>query len=127
MTPSAKRTSSPKIPGLRWWMISLIMLGATINYLTRSTLSVAAPTLLKDLHIGPQQYSWINATFQGAIMLQPFCGYVLDVLGLKTGYAIFAIAWSVINIAHARAASWQSFAFLRGLLGSPKVRLILQE
>jgi sugar phosphate permease len=41
-----------KIRGLRWWMIGLIMLGSIINYLTRSTLSVAAPTLLKDLNIG---------------------------------------------------------------------------
>ncbi len=105
------------IPGLRWWMISLIMLGATVNYLTRSTLSVAAPTLIKDLHIGPQQYSWINAAFQGAIMLQPLCGYMLDVLGLKTGYAIFAVAWSFINMAHAFARSWPVFAFLRGMLG----------
>ncbi len=98
-------------------MISLIMLGATVNYLTRSTLSVAAPTLIKDLNIGPKEYSWINAAFQGAIMLQPFCGYVLDVLGLKTGYAIFAIAWSFINMAHAFARSWPMFAVLRGLLG----------
>ena len=98
-------------------MISLIMLGAIVNYLTRSTLSVAAPTLLKDLRIGPQQYSWINATFQGAIMLQPFCGYVLDMLGLKAGYAIFAAAWSLINMSHAFAHSWQAFASLRGLLG----------
>jgi ACS family hexuronate transporter-like MFS transporter len=98
-------------------MISLIMLGAVVNYLTRATLSVAAPTLIKDLHIGPRQYSWINATFQGAIMLQPFCGYVLDILGLKTGYAIFAVAWSLINMAHAFAANWPTFAFLRGLLG----------
>ena len=78
-----------KIRGLRWWMISLIMLCAIVNCLTRTTLSVAAPTLLKDLHIGPQEYSWINATFQGAIMLQPFCGYVLDVVGLKNGLRDF--------------------------------------
>lgn len=106
-----------KIRGLRWWMISLIMLGAIINYLTRSTLGVAAPTILKDLHITEQQYSWIITTFQCAIMLQPLCGYVLDVLGLKRGFAIFAIAWSFISMAHGFAASWQGFAFLRGLLG----------
>lgn len=35
-----------KIRGLRWWMIGLNMLGSIINYLTRSTLAVAAPTLL---------------------------------------------------------------------------------
>ena len=39
------------IRGLRWWMISLLMLGAIINYLTRSTLAVAAPTIMGDLGI----------------------------------------------------------------------------
>ena len=45
------------IKGIRWWMIGLLMLGAIINYLTRSTLSVAAPTVMADLHISTQQYS----------------------------------------------------------------------
>ncbi len=106
-----------KVRGLRWWMIGLVMLGAIINYLTRSTLAVAAPTLLKDLQITAQEYSWIVGTFQIAIMLQPICGYVLDVLGLKRGLAIFAIAWSLISMAHGLARSWQTFAVLRGLLG----------
>ena len=106
-----------KIKGLRWWMISLIMLGSVVNYLTRSTLAVAAPTLLQELHIGAREYSWIVGTFQGAIMLQPVCGYVLDVLGLKFGFAIFAITWSIVNMAHSFAGSWQAFAWLRGALG----------
>src|SRR6266700_4309340 len=106
-----------KIRGLRWWMIGLIMLGSVINYLTRSTMAVAAPTVLKDLHITTQQYSWIVGAFQGAIMTQPICGYVLDVLGLKAGFAIFAVAWSLINMSHSLANSWQAFAWLRGLLG----------
>ena len=48
-------------------MISLIMLGSVNNYLTRSTLSVAAPTLLQELHISAREYSWIVGAFQGAI------------------------------------------------------------
>ena len=106
-----------KIKGLRWWMICLIMLGSIINYLTRSTLAVAAPTVLQELHISAKEYSWIVGAFQGAIMLQPVCGYVLDVLGLRIGFAIFAIAWSLVNMAHCFANSWQAFAWLRGLLG----------
>ena len=98
-------------------MMALLMMGSIINYLTRSTLSVAAPTLLQDLHISAREYSWIVAAFQGAIMLQPLCGYVLDVLGLRLGFAIFAIAWSLISMAHALAHNWQSLAGLRGLLG----------
>jgi ACS family hexuronate transporter-like MFS transporter len=106
-----------KIKGLRWWMIGLVMLGAIINYLTRSTLAVSAPTLLKELNITTQEYSYITATFQGAIMLQPLCGYVLDTIGLKFGFAIFATAWSIICMAHGLATNWQALAFLRGLLG----------
>jgi ACS family hexuronate transporter-like MFS transporter len=105
------------IRGLRWWMIGLVMLGSIINYLTRSTLGVAAPVLLQDLHITEKQYSWVTGAFQGAIMLQPICGYALDILGLKIGFAIFAVAWSLINMAHGFAGSWQTLAWLRGLLG----------
>ncbi len=107
----------PKIKNLRWWMMGLLMLGSIINYLTRSTLSNAAPTMLPELHISPEQYSWILNAFQGTIMLQPACGYVLDTLGLKTGFALFALAWSFISMAHGLAHNWQAFAWLRGLLG----------
>ena len=105
------------IKGLRWWMIALLMMGSIVNYLTRSTLSVAAPTLLKDLDISTYQYSWIVAAFQLAIMLQPLCGYVLDVLGLRFGFAIFAISWSIISMAHGLAHNWQALFGLRALLG----------
>ena len=106
-----------RIKGLRWWMIGLLMLGAIINYLTRSTLGVAAQTLMTDLHITTRQYSYIVSTFQIAIMMQPLAGYVLDVLGLRIGFAIFAISWSFIAMAHGLAHSWPAFAGLRGLLG----------
>ena len=103
--------------GLRWWMMGLLMVGSIINYLTRSTLGVAAPTVLKDLNIAEQQYSWIISAFQVAIMLQPLCGYVMDTIGLKMGFAIFAIAWSFISMAHGLAANWQTLFGLRALLG----------
>src|SRR5829696_6040905 len=102
---------------LRWRMMALLMIGSVINYLTRSTLGVAAPTILQDLHISAQQYSWIVSSFQGAIMLQPICGYILDVVGLRVGFAMFAIAWSLVSMAHGLAHSWRAFAVLRGLLG----------
>jgi ACS family hexuronate transporter-like MFS transporter len=107
----------PKLKALRWWIIGLVMLGAIVNYLTRSTMGVAAPTILKDLGISVKEYSWITSAFQIGIMMQPVCGYVLDTLGLRTGFAVFAAAWSLIAMAHGLAANWQGFAVLRGLLG----------
>ena len=103
--------------GLRWGMMGLLMVGSIINYLTRSTLAVAAPSILKDLDISTQQYSWILSAFQVAIMLQPLCGYVMDTVGLKLGFAIFAIAWSFISMAHGLAGSWPTLFGLRALLG----------
>src|SRR5262245_40275478 len=105
------------IRNLRWWMIGLLMAGSIVNYLTRSTLSVAAPTVLKDLNISTYQYSWIVAAFQFAIMLQPVAGYVLDVLGLRLGFAIFAVAWSFISMAHGLPHNWQVLLGLRAALG----------
>lgn len=114
---TASPKSSFKLPGLRWWMMGLIMVGSILNYLTRSTLSVAAPQVLVDLQIDEHQYSYIIGAFQIAIMFQPICGYVMDVLGLRKGLAIFAASWSLINMAHAFASSWLMLAGLRALLG----------
>ena len=109
----SKRT----INALRWWMIGLFMVGTVLAYLTRATLGVAAPTLLTDLDITTQQYSWITGAFQFGLMLSPITGYVLDVIGLKFGMALFAGAWSLITIAHGFANGWPSFAWLRALMG----------
>ena len=108
---------SRTIANLRWWMIGLVMLGAVLNYLTRSTLGVAAPTVLADLNIGPKEYSWITGAFQLGVMLQPLCGYVLDSMGLKYGFALFATAWSLITMAHGLAGNWLALLGLRGALG----------
>jgi MFS transporter, ACS family, hexuronate transporter len=103
--------------GIRWLTIGLIMLGAMVNFLSRATLAVAAPVVMTSLHISTVQYSWITAAFQGAIMLQPVVGYIIDLLGVKTGFAIFALAWSLISMAHGLATSWQILAGLRAGLG----------
>jgi ACS family hexuronate transporter-like MFS transporter len=50
-------------------------------------------------------------------MLQPICGYVMDTIGLKLGFAIFATAWSFICMAHGLALNWQTLFGVRALLG----------
>ena len=45
-----------RIP-LRWWIISLVTLGTILNYLARSTLSVAAPTLKTEFAMTTEQYA----------------------------------------------------------------------
>ena len=113
-----------KIKGLRWYMIALVTLGTVLGYLTRNTVAAAAPTLMEELHISTQQYSYIIAAYSAAYtVMQPVAGYVLDVLGTKIGYAFFAIAWAVFCGSTALAGSWGGLALARGAVGAPESQL----
>ena len=94
-----------KIKGLRWYMIALVTVGTVLGYLTRNAIAVAAPTLQDQLHITTQQYSYIIAAYSACYtIMQPVAGYVLDVMGTKVGYAMFAIMWALFCMATALAS-----------------------
>jgi ACS family hexuronate transporter-like MFS transporter len=107
-----------KVRGMRWWMIGLVTSGLIVNYIARNSLAVAAPEMNRLLSISTAQYSYIVASFQAAYMvMQPIAGYILDVVGIKIGFALFAIAWSGACMLHGAANGWISLAVFRGMLG----------
>jgi ACS family hexuronate transporter-like MFS transporter len=108
-----------KIKGVRWWMVGLVTAGLIVNYLARNTLSVAAPTMMTDLNFGTAEYAHIVVAWQICYaFMQPVAGYILDAIGTKLGFAIFAFAWSLACAAAAFGTNWQSLAVFRGLLGA---------
>lgn len=107
-----------KVKGLRWWMIGLLTLGTIMNYLARSSLGVAAPTVMQSLHISTSQYGWITGAFFVMYPLGgPVTGYLMDRVGLRWGFLLCGLAWSLICMAHGFAAGWVGLFVLRGLLG----------
>lgn len=110
---------------LRWWIVALVCVGTIINYVDRNALGVLAPHLTEELDLSTQEYSWIVAAFQLAYtIMQPICGAILDAVGLKTAFAVFAVAWSVAGMGHAFAGGWMSLAALRGALGASEAAAI---
>ncbi|RQW43754.1 MFS transporter [Novosphingobium sp. LASN5T] len=106
-------------------ILLLVMVGTVINYLARNSLGVLAPQLKLELSISTQQYSYIVGAFQIAYtVMQPVAGMVIDRIGLTAGFALFAIAWSLANMAHAFARGWFSLAVFRGLLGMAEAATI---
>jgi MFS transporter, ACS family, hexuronate transporter len=104
--------------GLRWWIIALVCLGTIVNYLSRNALGVLAPQLKTMLHMSTQQYSYVVGAFQvGYTIMQPVCGVIIDLIGLRIGFAIFACLWSLVGCLHGFAGGWVSLAALRGLMG----------
>ena len=110
---------------LRWWIIGLVTLGTILNYLARSTLSVAAPTLKEEFSMSTEDYSWVVLAFQASYtVMQTVAGTVLDALGTRLGFFLFAVGWALANMAHAMATGWQSLAFFRALLGATEAAAI---
>ncbi|AEG69580.1 MFS transporter [Ralstonia solanacearum] len=106
------------IKGLRWWIIALVCLGTITNYLARNSLGVLAPQLKTELGMSTQQYSYVVGAFQvGYTIMQPVCGFIVDLIGLRIGFAVFAVLWSIAGCLHAGASGWLSLASFRGLMG----------
>jgi ACS family hexuronate transporter-like MFS transporter len=107
-----------KIRGLRWYIAILLCLVTTINYLDRTSLSVANVSFRKELNINDQQYAYIIMCFQFSyLVMQPVMGRILDWLGTKKGFSLAAVWWSIANMLHAFARTPLSFGVFRALLG----------
>ncbi|MBW1215053.1 MULTISPECIES: MFS transporter [Pantoea] len=120
---STTRTSASRtvrvIKNLRWWMLGMFLLGVTVNYITRNSLGILAPELKNTLNMTTEQYSWVVAAFQLAYTLfQPLCGWLIDIIGLKMGFLICAVIWSITCLLHAGAGSWLHLALLRFVMGA---------
>ncbi len=91
-----------KIKNYRWHMIALVCFITVINYLNRTALGIAAPTIMETTGITKEQYSWIVSAFQLAYTLgQPIMGFFIDTVGLKLSFAICAAIWGLATMGHA--------------------------
>jgi ACS family hexuronate transporter-like MFS transporter len=107
-----------KITGLRWYIVILLTLVTTINYIDRTSLSVAAPILQEQLHINAQQYAHIISCFLFCYMIMmPLSGRIIDYLNMRRGFSLAVIWWSIANMLHALARTPLTFGILRGALG----------
>ncbi|GAA5110945.1 MFS transporter [Orbus sasakiae] len=107
-----------KIKHFRWYMILLVCAITIINYLDRTALGVAAPTILETTGITKEQYSWIVSAFQFAYTLgQPIMGFFIDTIGLRAGFAICAVIWGLATMGHALTGTWQGLAVMRAIMG----------
>jgi ACS family hexuronate transporter-like MFS transporter len=109
--------SSFKVRHLRWYIAGLLVLATTISYLDRQTLAVAVTS--KSLNLPDETYAVIQWAFLVALaIMQPVAGRLIDRVGVRYGYALAVLFWSLANIAHAFATGVRSFASLRFLLGA---------
>lgn len=102
----------------RWFILSLLFLVTTNNYLDRIVFSVLIPVIREDLHISTEYYSYITGAFQFAYTVGfLFMGKLIDRLGARIGYAASITWWSIAACMHALARSVLQLGIWRGVLG----------
>ena len=107
-----------KIRGLRWIIIGLIFFATLINYIDRLTVSVLAPLITKDLNLSNTEYGGIATWFLLAYTVsQSLSGKLYDKIGIKKGFTVSIIVWSLAAMAHAFASGLRSLSLFRFLLG----------
>lgn len=118
-----------RVGRLRWGVLAMLFGVTIINYAVRSALSLAAPSLSKDLGIDPLQLGIVFSAFGWSyVIAQVPGGWLLDRFGAPRVYLWVIVAWSIITVAHG-AVVWLSGAaavtalfalrFLVGLAEAP--------
>jgi len=107
------------IPGLRWWIASLLFASTIINYVDRQTLSLLAPYLKETHHWTNVDYANIVVAFRVAYSIgQTACGRLMDRLGTKRGLTITVLWYSMVSMLTPLARGFHSFLGFRFLLGA---------
>ena len=103
---------------LRWWILTLLFLATTVNYLDRIILGLLLPQIRKDIPLDPETYSYVTSAFQIMYTIGfLLAGKVIDKLGTRLGYALSITWWSLSSAAHSLAGSAVSFGVCRAFLG----------
>ncbi|WP_413740403.1 MFS transporter [Sodalis sp. RH14] len=116
--PAYLNLTRPKHHNLRWLIIGIIALLTITNYLDRGNLSVAAPQIMRDLHISNAMMGVILSAFVWpyAIMNLP-AGWAVDRFGVRLLLALAAGLWSIVAILTGFARGVGAFIGLRVALG----------
>ena len=118
-TSTANQARQPRLmTRKRWVIIWLAFIGLSINYLDRSSLSVALPFMGKDFELTATQQGLIFAAFFWAYdFCQLAAGWYVDKVGPRRSFSLAAVWWSVFTMVTAAASSFWSLFAARFLLG----------
>ncbi len=116
--PAPSAPSTPPATRFRWFICTLLFLATTINYIDRQILALLKPMLDETLHWTNEQYGQVNSAFQASYAVSyVFFGWFVDRVGVRLGYTVSIVAWSLAALAHGFVGSISGFFFARIALG----------
>lgn len=107
-----------KIGKTRYIIAILMLVAVAINYLDRTIISAAAPTIMQELEIGPTEMGFVMSAFFFAYMpCQIPAGLLGDKFGQRICLTVGIIWWSIMTMATAGVRSIGALFGVRFLMG----------
>ncbi|MGJ3648508.1 MFS transporter [Sphingomonas sp. GlSt437] len=102
----------------RWVIVVMVFIAIMLNYVDRQILALLKPTLEQVFHWSDQDYANMGTVFQLATAFAFLgTGWFLDRVGLRVGFALGVLVWSLAGMAHAFATNVAGFFGARIVLG----------
>lgn len=102
----------------RFTILALIAVGTVINYLDRTVLGIAAPSLTKDLGLSAAVMGVVFSAFSWTYTLSQIpAGMFLDRVGVKKTYFLSVASWSSFIVLHGFVGGLASLMLCRLGLG----------
>ena len=102
----------------RWTIVALLFFATTINYVDRQVLGILAPTLQRELGWSESDYgaivSWFSLSYGVGLLV---VGRFVDRIGVKRGFSLAIVVWSLAAMGHALARTAAGFSLARAALG----------
>jgi len=113
-----QQTSARSIGNYRWFICALLFLGTTVNYVDRQVIGLLKPLLETQFQWTESDYANIVFSFQLAYAIGLLVmGGILDRLGVRLGYSLAVLLWSVAAVSHGFMRSVTGFCAARFGLG----------
>jgi ACS family hexuronate transporter-like MFS transporter len=102
----------------RWSVCALLFFAATVNYVDRQVIGILKPTLQDFYQWSEIDYSNIVFAFTAAYAIGLLVvGRIMDWLGVRKGFSLAVVVWSLAAMGHALARSVFGFGAARFALG----------
>ncbi|HEV3279262.1 MAG TPA: MFS transporter [Terriglobia bacterium] len=102
----------------RWTIVGLLFAASLINYVDRSTISLALPLIGHDLRLGPETKGvLLSSFFWSYALMQVPIGWAADRVNLRWLYAAAFAVWSLAQGLTGFAGSLAALMLFRVLLG----------
>jgi MFS transporter, ACS family, hexuronate transporter len=123
--PASSATASPAggnpvtpTTHYRWVICALLFWVTTANYIDRGVFGNLAPELQNKIGWTQQDYWWMQVAFNIAYAFSLLsAGRLMDVLGLRLGFALACAFWGLAAMSHSLVSTVTGFFVVRILLG----------